>query len=90
MQCLLNMTTAQLTKEKRHCPRCGKGVWMTKRGWELWAWSTHPCIKDMTMTPEEVSDMIATLEQENRQLRARNERLQQAIDKINEIIEANK
>jgi hypothetical protein len=42
------------------------------------------------MTPDEVIAMIATLEQENMQLRARNERLQEVIDKIQELIESNK
>jgi len=44
----------------------------------------------MKMTPDEVTDMIATLEQENKQLRARNERLQEVIDRIVELVEANK
>jgi cell division septum initiation protein DivIVA len=44
----------------------------------------------MEMTPDEVIDMIATLEQENKQLRARNERLQEVIDRIQELIESNK
>lgn len=77
-------------KEKRYCPKCGKGVWMTLEGWERWAWATHPCIKEMDMTPEEVTAMVATLEQENRQLHARNERLEQVIKQIIEIIESNK
>lgn len=44
----------------------------------------------MKMTPDEVIAMIATLEQENMQLRARNERLQEVIDRIVELVEANK
>jgi cell division septum initiation protein DivIVA len=44
----------------------------------------------MEMTPDEVIDMIATLEQENKQLRARNERLQEVLNRIQEIIESNK
>ena len=79
-----------MLKEKRYCPKCGKGVWMTLAGWDKWAWATHPCIKDLEMTNEEVIDMVSTLEQENRQLRARNERLQEVIDKIKELIESNK
>jgi hypothetical protein len=44
----------------------------------------------MEMTPDEVIDMIATLEQENMQLRARNERLQEVLNRIIELVEANK
>jgi cell division septum initiation protein DivIVA len=44
----------------------------------------------MEMTPDEVIDMIATLEQENMQLRARNERLQEVLNRIQEIVESNK
>ena len=86
----LSSVVVNKLKEKRYCPKCGKGVWMTLEGWERWAWATHPCIKEMEMTPEEVIDMVATLEQENKQLRARNERLEQALAKIFEIIEDNK
>ena len=79
-----------MIKEKRYCPRCGEGVWMTEAGWTTWPWATHACLKDMEMTPDEVISMIATLEQENAQLRARNERLEEALAKIIEIIEDNK
>jgi hypothetical protein len=44
----------------------------------------------MEMTNDEVIAMVATLEQENNQLRARNERLEEALAKIVEIIEDNK
>ena len=63
---------------------------MTEAGWTTWPWATHACLKDMEMTPDEVIGMIATLEQENKQLRARNERLEEVIKKILETIESNK
>lgn len=86
----LSSAVVSKLKEKRYCPKCGKGVWMTLEGWELWPWATHPCVKEMDMTPEEVTNIVATLEQENRQLRARNDRLEEVLARILEIIEDNK
>ena len=78
------------TKEKRYCPKCGKGVWMTEDGWRLWPWATHPCIKEMDMTPDEVTALLFNLENENRKLRERNQQLEEVLDKIVELVEANK
>lgn len=77
-------------KEKRYCPKCGEGVWMTLEGWELWPWATHPCIKEMDMTPDEVTALLLQLENENKRLRERNDRLEEVLNKIKALVKDNK
>ena len=44
----------------------------------------------MTNFTQEMMDIIATLEQENKQLRARNERLEKEVADLEKTLDANK